>query len=237
MSKNSMKKDGTLYYRQTDFWRLLGAGLMIVGVVWFYIGYSMASYYIPCVITPAGLILFLVFSSRHVSDADMDEERTHRLMDYDTSVTSRGDYSRVVLRQPSDVETEAYHMGEPATCYKRNKNGALVSDRFVKSHFFFTADGLWVVSRTLSMTVAREEEGAVADAEYLIPYAEMQFVSLSEASVEVTMTASKKTATARMTEVVIMGKEGELLRLPVQNDMDMSNLCDALNRKIKESAV
>ena len=107
MSKNSMKKDGTLYYRQTDFWRILGAGLMIAGVVWFYIGYSMASYYIPCIITPVGLVLFLVFSSRHVSDADMDEERAHRLTDYDASITSRGDYSRIVLRQPSDIETEA----------------------------------------------------------------------------------------------------------------------------------
>ncbi len=234
MSKKSMKKDGTLYYRQTDFWRLLGAGLMIVGVVWFYIGFSMASYYIPCVITPAGLILFLIFSGRHVSDADMEEERTHRLADYDASVTSRGDYNRVVLRQPSDVESEAYYMGEPAGYYKRDKNGKMVSDRFVKSHFFFMADGLWVVSRTLSMTVAREEEGAVADAEYLLSYAEMQFASLSESSVEVTLTASKKTAAVRMTEIVITGKEGELLRLPVQNDMDMSNLCDALNRRIKE---
>ena len=234
MSKNSMKKDGTLYYRQTDFWRILGAGLMIAGVVWFYIGYSMASYYIPCIITPVGLVLFLVFSSRHVSDADMDEERAHRLTDYDASITSRGDYSRIVLRQPSDIETEAYHMGDPATCYKRNKNGKLVSDRFVKSHFFFVADGIWVVSRTISMTVSREEEGAVADAEYLIPYAEMQFASLSESSVQVTLTASQKAATAHMTELVITGKEGELLRLPVPNDMDMSNLCEALNRKIKE---
>lgn len=234
MSKNSMKKDGTLYYRQTDFWRILGAALMIAGVVWFYIGYSMASYYIPGVITPVGLVLFLVFSSRHVSDADMDEERAHRLTDYDASITSRGDYSRIVLRQPSDIETEAYHMGDPATCYKRNKNGKLVSDRFVKSHFFFVADGLWVVSRTLSMTVSREEEGAVADAEYLIPYAEMQFASLSESAVQVTLTASQKAATAHMTELVITGKEGELLRLPVPNDMDMSNLCEALNRKIKE---
>ena len=159
MSKKSMKKDGTLYYRQTDFWRLLGAGLMIVGVVWFYIGFSMASYYVPCVITPVGLVMFLIFSGRHVSDSDMDEERAHRLTDYDATITSRNDYSRIVLRQPSNTETEAYHMGEPATCYKRDKNGKLVSDRFVKSHFFFTTDGLWVISRTLSMTVAREDNG------------------------------------------------------------------------------
>ena len=234
MSKNSMKKDGTLYYRQTDFWRLLGAGLMIVGVVWFYIGFSMASYYVPCVITPVGLALFLVFSSRHISDADMEEECTHRLADYDVSVTSRSDYNRIVLRQPNDVETEAYHMGEPATCYKRNKNGKLVSDRFVKSHFFFTADGLWVTSRTLSLTLTREEEGAATDAEYLIPYVEMQAATLAESDVQVTLTASKKMTTVRMIELIITGREGELLRLPVQNDMDMSNLCDALNRKIKE---
>ena len=89
MSKNSLKKDGSRYYRQTDLWRLLGAGLMIVGVVWFYFGYSAASYYVPCVITPVGLVMFLVFSSRHISDNDMEEERNHRLEGYDTSITER----------------------------------------------------------------------------------------------------------------------------------------------------
>ncbi len=234
MSKKSLKKDGSRYYLQNDLWRLLGAGLMIVGVVWFYFGYSAASYYVPCVITPVGLIMFLVFSSKHISDNDMEEERNHRLEGYDTSITERQDYSRLVLRQPSDMETEAYRMDSTAAYFKRGKNSALVSDRFVKTHFFFTADALLVISRELSMTIPREEEGGVTDTELAIPYADLISAELCEQTTTVTLSNTKKPASAKWIELVITGKEGELLRLPVKNDMDMATLCDELNRKAKE---
>lgn len=234
MSKNSLKKDGTRYYKQTDLWRLLGAGMMIVGIIWFWLGYSMASYYVPCVITPAGLVLFLIFSSRHISDNDMEEERNHRLLDYDASVTSRNDYSRLVLKQPADVETEAYHMGGEATCFKRGKNSALVSDRYVKTHFFFTANALLVCSRALSMTLPVEDERAVTDTELTLPYESIRSVELCEQNTTVTLTNTKKPATARWMELVVSGSDGELLRLPVKNDMDVATLCDELNRRLEQ---
>lgn len=234
MSKKSLKKDGARYYRQTDLWRLLGAGMMIVGVVWFYFGFSMASYYVPCVITPVGLALFLIFSSRHISDNDVEEEKQHRLLNYDSSVTGRVDYSRFVLKQPADVETEAYHMGDKATYFKRGKNSAIVSDIFVKTHFFFTKDTLLVCSRELSLAVSREEEGAWTDTETSFFYEEMMLLQLCEQSTQITLTNTKKPATVKWVELVITGKEGELLRLPVKNDMDMSDMCDQLNRKIKQ---
>ena len=236
MSKKSLQKDGARYYRQTDFWRLLGAGLMIVGVVWFYFGFSMASYYVPCVITPVGLVLFLVFSTKHISDNDMEEERDHRLEGYDKSITDRNDYSRLVLRQPSDVETETYRMDSTATYFKRGKNSTPVSDKYVKTHFFFTADALLVVSRELSLTVPREEERAAVDTELLLPYTELVSAELCEQTGIVTLTNTKKPASVKWMELVISGQAGELLRLPVKNDMDTSTLCDELNRKIKERA-
>lgn len=234
MSKNLKSKDGARYYRQTDLWRLLGAGLMIVGVVWFYIGWSAASYYVPCVITPLGLVLFLVFSSRHISDNDMEEEKKHRLTDYDASVTGRQDYSRYVLRQPADVESGAYHMGAEATYFKYGKNSALVSDRFVQTHFFFTSDALVVCSRALSLAVPREEEGAFADTEVVLSFSDLISAELCEQSARVTLSNTKKAVTAKWTELVILGKEGELLRLAVKNDMDMFTLCDEVNRKITQ---
>lgn len=234
MSKNSMRKDSTRYYRQTDFWRLLGAGLMIAGLAYFWLGRSMLSYYIPCVITPAGLILFLVFSGRYISDNDMAEEREHRLMGYDHEVTERADFSRYVLKQPADVETEGYHMGDRAAYFKRSRNGSLVSDRFVKTHFFFTKDALLVCSRELSMTVPREEAGASADTSMTLFFDTLTSARLCENQTTVTLSNTKKAATAHWMELVIEGAEGELLRLPVKNDMDMSNLCEELTRKIKE---
>ena len=234
MSKKSFQKDSARYYRQKDLWRLLGAGLMIVGVVWFYFGFSMASYYIPGVITPVGLIMFLVCSMRHISDSDVEEERNHRLLDYDRAVTDRADYNRFVLRSPADVETEVYRMDSEAAYFKRGKNSALISDRYVKSHFFFTQDALIVCIRELSMTIPAEEEGGVSDRELILPYNAITSAKLCEHTGQITLTSTQKPAGIKWTELIITGTEGEMLCLPVKNDMDTLGLCDELNRKISQ---
>lgn len=229
-----MSKDSTRYYREIDVWRYVGAAMVIVGLVWFWLGRSMASYYVPCVITPLGLVLFLVFSSRHISDNDMEEEQNHRMLGYDSAVTNRNDYSRYVLKQPADVETKAYHMGERAAYFKRGKNSTLVSDRYVKTHFFFTRDALVVCSRELSMTASRDDADGWTDTEATIFYHDLVSATLVEHQTQVVLSNTKKTVTAKWLELVITGQEGELLRLPVNNDMDMSSLCEELNRKAQQ---
>ena len=234
MSKKSMHKDSTRYYRQIDVWQYVGAAMIIVGLVWFWLGRSMASYYIPCVITPLGLVLFLVFSSRHISDNDMLDEQKHRILDYDSQVTNRNDYTRYVLKQPADVETEAYHMGARAAYFKRGKNGTLISDRYVRTHFFFTHDNLVVCSREVSMTASREDAEAWSDTYAAIPYQGILSAVLEENQTDIILSNTKKTVTAKWLELVITGQEGELLRVPVKNDMDMSTLCEELKRKARQ---
>ena len=230
MERKSIKEVGTRYYLQTDLWRMIGAALMIIGVVWFYFGMSSASYYVPSVITPVGLVLFLVFSVRHVSDNDMEEEKNHRLQGYDHSVTERNDYTRYVLKQPADVETEAYHMGEKASYFKRGKNSTPVSDIFVKSHFFFTKDGLHICSREIALTVPRDTEGAAADTEMILPLENISKAELCKQTTTVMLSNTKKEVTVHWMELVLSDADGELLRLPVKDDMDMAGLCDVLNR-------
>ncbi|MBE6586368.1 MAG: hypothetical protein E7645_07600 [Ruminococcaceae bacterium] len=234
MSKQLKSQDSTRYYLQTDLWRLLGAGMMIVGVVWFYFGFSSASYYVPTVITPVGLILFLIFSGRHVSDRDIEEEMEHRLTDYDKPVTDRADYSRVILKQPADVETEAYHMGKEAAFFKKNKPGRTVSDVYVKTHVFFTNHALLICARQLRMSLARDAAGAAEDFEWALSYEDLVSAQLCENVTAVALSNTKKQITVKWYELVLSGEEGEILRLPVNNDMDMSDLCDHVNRKIQQ---
>ena len=67
---------------------------------------------------PVGLVLFIVGSSRHISDNDMTGECEHLLEGYDKAVTDMEDYDRMVLKQPADVATTAYSFGEGAAFIK-----------------------------------------------------------------------------------------------------------------------
>lgn len=231
-----MKKkiqDGSLYFRQRDILRPLGAVLMPVGLVWFYFGWSYLSYILPSIMVPAGLILFIVGGAKHISDNDVAEQLDHAMLDYDKSVTDMVGFDRVVLKQPSPVEISAYSFGEDAKYFKKSKNGTPVSDRYTRTHVFFTKDSVLTVGRSVSMTELNGTEGTgVADFDGQYHFSAIRSASLEQYETAVTLTNTGKPLTVKWAELVLTGDEGELLRIPARNDMDASSLVDDINHRI-----
>ncbi len=226
-------KDGSLYFRQRDIARPLGLFLMAAGLVLIYFGWTWASYVIACIITPAGLVMFFVCGSRIISDKDLKEQIDHVCRDYDKPITAMDHYDRIVLRQPAPVETAAYGFGENAAYFKRNKGATPVSDRYSRAHFFFTGDALLVIGLHISITELGVEGAGVTPFSDTYAYADIT-AALEEHRTTVKMTVDGKSATVKWYELVITERDGdELLRLPVQNDMDVSGLCDELARRTK----
>ncbi len=231
--KNPKKvKDGSLYFRQKDILRPVGAVCILVGLVWFYFGMSAASYYIPSIITPLGLVLFIVGGSKNISDNDIAEQLAHAMQDYDKVVTDRDDYSRTVLHQPAPVESTAYSFGDRATYFKRGKNSTPISDRYVGTHIFFTKEALLVAARTVSIAeLGTAPDAGVADLCEVYHFSSIASARLDEHTTTVKLTNSGKALSVKWYELVLQGTDGELLRLPVKNDMDMANLCEDINRR------
>ena len=120
-----MKKklqDGTVYFRQKDILRPLGAVLLPLGLVVLYFGWGFISYILGAICVPVGLVLFIVGGARYVSDNDVAEMMDHALLDYDRSVTEMTGYERIVLKQPAPFEISAYDFGEQAKYFKKGKN-------------------------------------------------------------------------------------------------------------------
>lgn len=229
--KSSRRKDTTRYYDQSDWMRPVGLGCMIAAVALFYFGFSSISYYLASLLMPLGIFLFFYASVRHITDADVEKERDKLLEGFDSSVTEMENYDRIVLRQPADLLTDGWLHDSPATYFRRNKNGAVISDRFVRSHLFFTKEALLVCSREVSITEMDAETGAgVTDRNQRIPFPDIKSARLDETPVTVTLTKGNKPATVRTCTLVIEGEDGELLRLPVHNDMDSATFCEALAR-------
>ena len=225
-------KDGSLYYRQKDILRPIGAVLMPVGLVWFYLGWSYLSYIIPSIILPIGLVLFIVGGSKTISDNDMAEQVEHAMLDYDKSVTDMPGYERVVLKQPVPVEISAYSFGEDATYFKKGKNGTIISDRMTRTHVFYTKDGFILAGRSLAIASLNEATGeGITDFAHTFSFSEISSASLDAHETSVTLTNNGKAVTVKWCELSIMGEEEELLRIPVKNDMDAANLCEFINRR------
>ena len=224
-------KDGSLYYHQKDILRPIGAVLLPAGLVIMYLGWSFISYIVASIAIPVGLVMFIVGSSKHISDNDLQEQIDHAMKDYDRGVTDSKGFDRVVLHQPAPVEMEAYSFGGDATYFKKGKNGSYRSDRLTRTHVFYTKDGIILAGRTLSIASLNESTGeGMTDFSETFSYSEITSAAMDAHETPVILTNTGKTVTVKWYELSIMGEEGELLRIPVQNDMDASNLCELLNR-------
>lgn len=225
-------KDGSLYFRQKDILRPIGAVLLPVGLLVIYFGWSFISYILGAIAVPLGLVFFIIGGAKYISDNDVAEQIDHAVQDYDRSVTDMTGYERIVLKQPAPFEISAYSFGKDATYFKRGKNSTPVSDRYTRAHVFYTKDTLLVVGRTLSLAELNEAtgEGITAfDGEYLLDG--ITSAMLEPYETVVTLTNTGKPMTVKWCELVLMGAEGELLRIPAKNDMDAEGLVEFINRR------
>ena len=224
-------KDGSLYFRQKDILRPIGAVLLPVGLVVVYFTWGIL-FILGALASVAGLAMFIVGGAKYISDNDVAEQIDHAMQDYDRPVTDMPGYERVVLKQPAPFEITAYSFGEDAKYFKRGKNSTPVSDRFTRTHIFCTKDTLLVVGRSLSLAELNEAtgEGITAfDGEYLLDG--ITSAMLEQYETVVTLTNTGKPMTVKWCELVLMGAEGELLRIPAKNDMDAEGLVEFINRR------
>ena len=230
-----MKKklqDGTVYFRQKDILRPVGAVLLPLGLVVLYFGWSYISYILGAICVPAGLVMFIVGGARYVSDNDVAEMMDHALLDYDRSVTEMTGYERIVLKQPAPFEISAYDFSEKAKYFKRGKNSTPVSDRFTRTHIFLTKETVMIVGRSLILTEldGTTDAGITEFAEH-IAISGITSATLEQYETPVILTNTGKTMTVKWCELVLTGAEGELLRVPAKNDMDVTNFVEDVNRR------
>lgn len=228
-------KDGTLYFRQKDVLRPVGAVMLPVGLVTVYLGFGIL-FILGAVAAFAGLVMFILGSAKYISDNDVAEQIDHALQDYDRSVTDMTGYERIVLKQPAPFEVSAYSFGSDAAYFKRGKNGTPVSDRFTRTHIFYTKDTLLVVGRALSLSELNETTGEGItgfDGEYLLDG--ITSAALESFETTVTLTNTGKPMTVKWCELVLNGAEGELLRIPAKNDMDAEGLVEFFTRRAEKN--
>ena len=197
-------RDGSRYFIQKDILRPIGAVLLPVGLLVLYFGWSYFSYIFGAIAAPAGLVLFIVGGAKQVSDSDIAEQIDRAMLDYDKSVTDMVGYERIVLKQPAPIEISAYSFGNEAKYFKRGKNGSPVSDRYTRTHIFYTKDALWVVGRSISLTDLGEAGGeGITDFSEQLAISGIRAATLEQYETPVTLTNTGKAVTVKWCELVL----------------------------------
>ena len=228
-SKKENIPNGNAYFARKNIVRPLGGCIVIAAVLIIAFPVHWVNFVIAAVLFPVGLFMFWTGGNKFVSERDMEEEMEKHLFGYDRPVTERLDYESVILRIPAPFEVSAYDFGESATCFKRNKGYSVISDKYVRTHFFLTNETLLIIGRRLSLTELETDAGVT---DFYETYLRAGInTAVEERTANVTLTLDGTSATAKCFEFVIRSLDGEeLLRLPVPNDLDMTNLCEAINR-------
>jgi hypothetical protein len=216
------------FYKQNDLWRLLGGGLLIVGFVWFWIGFSAASYYGPCVMVPVGLIMFLVASARHVPESEIRGHIQKTMKDLDADIVEKPELFSQVLRNPTPYRGESFVYDERMKVARRGRDAKLLTDVYSATAIYFTKDALLLRGRTLNLS-----DGAVEDVAEKLLLTDVASATLEPYEYRVTITNKRReVAVARGVELQLKDREGRLLYCaPVPNDMDAEALCQSVMKK------
>lgn len=220
-------KRNIAFFKQTDLVRIVGAALIIVGLLWFWLGYSALSYYLPCVMVPAGLVMFIVASVRNVSEGEIKEATQKVLAGLGDDVENSPDFSRKILTSPAPFRAEGPIYDEDAAYFRRGKNSTVISDVYVSTKLYFSRDRFLIRSRRVNLST-----GATEDVSRDVMWDELSGAELVPFSGKVKLSNSKKTeATVHGVMLELKNADGQVtFRAPVHDDMEAVALCEAINK-------
>ncbi len=231
MAKKSKNRIVT-YFEQKDMLRPIALGALIAGLVMMWLGRSYISYILAAILISVGLVTYIVTAARIVSHDEVPDQAKKAMREYDAVYTESKEFSKEVLRHPAPVESELHIYGDGAKYFKKVKDGRVISDVYVKSHFFFTNESFVAVSRRVSLCeLDGLTKAGIYDEFKKLAFSDISSASLEEKELEVILSDTKKPVKVKQGELVILGKGGELLRLAVKNDVAMESLCKDVSRR------
>lgn len=213
------------YFTKTDTAMFVGIGLLVAGVLLFFLGYGYISYVLASVLAPVGIVLLLVGASKRVTDADIDA-CVGRLTDgMAVDIVENPKFGKRMLKQISPLFIQAYVL-EPDLYLKRAASGSIRSEKYTASIVYALEDELYIVTRTVSL-LADESEQQVLE----ISYADISGLSVEHG--EQMLTVGKKTQRVSVSHLCVKG-ETELM-LPMQSTADVDDFIARTHRYIAEN--
>ncbi len=226
MDQKQIKRNRN-YFTKTDTMLYVGIGLLAVGVILFFFGYSYISYIIASVLAPVGLVLMLVGASQRVTDADMDTCIAKLTEGMAVDTVENPKFERRMLKQIPMLQVQGY-VYDDTKLHKYAKSGSVRSEQFESALIYALDTELYIVRRQISLLSEQEPETEIIE----IPYTEMEKPEIVAESIK--MTFGKKIRTVNYS--LLCFKWGEsTLQLPMQSNNDVDEFITKIARVLADA--
>ena len=220
MKKNTYRNNVN-YFNVSDGWRLVGAGMLIAGLLLLWLGWGLLSWILMLLFVPSGLALFLVISAIRSSEGDLDAEIAKRMEDLVFRPEEDPELSRLVLKNQAPFTAEAYVLREGLPL-RRDKLGRVRSSEYSRAQIFLLSDRLYVLHRVISLV-----EDKTTQAVHSVRYDDLEEAAIRRS--QETLLYKKSTFRATKTTLELKHSAGTLL-LPLNDDVEADSLVERILR-------
>ncbi len=224
MDQKQLKRNRN-YFTKSDTPMYVGIGMLVVGVVLYFVTYSYVVYVLASVLAVVGLALALIGASGRVTDADMDACIAKLTEGMEVDLVENPKFAKRMLKQIPMIKVQNY-IFDDALAHKYGKSGMIRTEKLETALLYPLDTALYVVHRRFSL-LADECDTDV----YEIPYAEIEGIEIAEQQTKLTF--GKNTRTVTYSTLCLHGTTP--LALPTQNNADTDEFISRMRRVLAES--
>ena len=212
MKEKKKNKTYVNYFTKNDNLKIIGITVLILSGVEFLFGMSYIGYIISSVGLVAGVVLFIVGSSGRVSEAEISEyiaKQTDGACAIDAEEKA---LAKRVRKTPTSLIVEGFVFSSDVMI-RKTKKGSLNSSIYSKAVIYPLDTALLIRRRTLLIADERWEDDSLE-----IPYADIACLEFAEEIEDITF--GKKLFRAKKDYLVIKTKDGNLISVPAQDNVE-----------------
>ena len=211
------------YFKINDSLKILGAGMLIVGLLLLWLGWSYISWILMLILTPSGLALFLYVSIVRSNDADILEDISKAVEDMSTDPEKLPYYNKKVrYKGPFIAEGFEYCDG---LMFQKAKDDKIISTKYKKSVIHTLDDRLYINARTVSPISNESSEET-----YDILLENITSIELQKQRIKVPH--KKSYFLANDTYLLIKTMDDEI-KLPVHEDVNTADFVEKIQKRLQ----
>ena len=217
------------YFKRSDNIASTGMGLLVAGVILFFLGWYFfwLFFYIGISMIPVGLALYIYGSSGSVDENELNKvikenADTITFADIKESAEFRKRLSKNPIEEPFGE-----YVFSTNVLMKKAKSGAIVSSEYVCGKMLILTDALYIRTRSFSFVSNKQHQSEIE-----IPFTSIEKIAMEHENKRY-MVNNKELVTKA--SALVITHEGIKTKLPRKDDIYSDELVVTLNRLIKSA--